>query len=57
MKSSGLFLLYVACFACVALSSCSGPAGDSGSNPPKLFLATDGSELKLRLVPVEPEPF
>jgi len=55
MKSFGLVVLSLA--SSLLWSGCPEPTGDPGPNPPKLFLATDGSELKLRLLPVEPDPF
>lgn len=39
----------------VALAACPGP--QQGNNPPQFWIAPDGSELKLKLVPVEPPPF
>ena len=41
--------------ALAALAACGPP--DVGQNPPAFFLALDGSELRVRLVPVEPPPF
>ena len=38
-----------------ALAACNGPGGSA--NPPQLFLATNGDELHLRLVPIEPHPY
>lgn len=40
------------------LSSQAGcPSSDSASNPPVLWLALDGSEVKTRLIDHEPKPF
>lgn len=39
---------------CALLAGC-GP--DAIPNPPVFYLALDGSELRVRLTPVEPEPF
>ncbi len=39
-----------------ALTACSDDA-PSGPNPPRLWLALDGSEVQVRLVAVEPPPF
>jgi hypothetical protein len=40
--------------AALALAGC-GP--DGGQNPPQFWLSLDGSELRVRLSPVEPVPF
>jgi hypothetical protein len=40
--------------ALLLLAGC-GPSGPR--NPPKLFIALNGSESMLKLVPVEPDPF
>ncbi|HZS39723.1 MAG TPA: hypothetical protein VFF06_22980 [Polyangia bacterium] len=32
-------------------------AGDAGANPPRLWLALNGAETLVQLVPVEPDPF
>lgn len=37
------------------LAACPGP--DPEGNPPRLYLALDGSETMVRLVPEEPEPY
>jgi hypothetical protein len=37
-----------------ALAGCSGPANP---NPPQLWIAPDGSELHLKLQPIEPPYF
>jgi hypothetical protein len=42
--------------AMIALSACSDDA-PSNANPPKLWLALDGSETRVRLADFEPEPF
>jgi hypothetical protein len=42
-------LISLLCVAC-------GP-GESSVNPPRFWITTDGSELRLRLTPVEPVPF
>jgi hypothetical protein len=34
-----------------------GPGPSASPNPPQLWLALNGSELKVRLVPIEPNPF
>jgi hypothetical protein len=39
----------------LALAGC--PSSDPGPNPPKVWLALNGSELMVRLSPVEPDPF
>ncbi len=43
----------------VALAGCPNNPGpsDGGLNPPQLWLAPNGSELFVRLVPVEPPEF
>ncbi len=40
--------------ACLAGVSCGPGASD---NPPRFWISLDGTELKLRLAPVEPVPF
>jgi hypothetical protein len=40
----------------VTLGGCPGDPGDS-SNPPVLWLATNGDELHVKLVDTEPPPF
>ena len=43
--------------ACVgALAGCPAPPPPTG-NPPQLWIDLNGSELAIKLVPVEPEPF
>ncbi len=44
----------VAAALAVALAGCPGP---SAENPARLWLALDGSEIKVRLVEQEPVPF
>ena len=46
-------LLLVASLACAAACSDDAPA----RNPDKLWLALDGSEVAVRLIGVEPQPF
>ena len=42
----------------VALASLAVGCGpETGQNPPAFWLALDGSELRVRLIPVEPPPF
>jgi hypothetical protein len=41
--------------ALMALAAC--PSGDDGRNPPRVWLATNGSELRVKLQPIEPNPF
>ena len=49
-------LLTVSCASiALALAACSDDAPPG--NPAKLWLALDGSEVQVRLVPVEPPPF
>jgi hypothetical protein len=41
-----------------ALAACSDDSPDpSNLNPPKLWLALDGSETQVKLIDVEPRPF
>lgn len=42
--------------AALAVAACSDDAPPNG-NPPRLWLALDGSEVQVRLVSVEPPPF
>ncbi len=42
--------------AAFALGACSDDA-PPGPNPPRLWLGLDGSEVQVKLVPVEPPPF
>ncbi|HUQ02486.1 MAG TPA: hypothetical protein VM261_08325 [Kofleriaceae bacterium] len=42
--------------AALGLAACSDDAPPNG-NPPRLWLALDGSEIQVRLVSVEPPPF
>lgn len=37
-----------------ALAGC---PGSGGANPPQLWLAPNGDELHVQLVPIEPNPF
>lgn len=37
-----------------ALAGC---GGASSSNPPELWIASNGDELHVKLVPIEPNPF
>jgi hypothetical protein len=41
----------------LALSACPSDDAPPDPNPSRLWLALDGSELQVRLVPVEPPPF
>lgn len=41
--------------AALALAGC--PSDPAPSNPEQLWLTLDGSELRIKLVPVEPNPF
>jgi hypothetical protein len=45
--------------AAVTLSMLAGCPGDDPGldNPPRLWLALDGSEVRVRLVPAEPFPY
>jgi hypothetical protein len=52
MKSHAL----LAAVAIAGLAACSDDAPPNG-NPPRLWLALDGSEIQVRLVSVEPPPF
>jgi hypothetical protein len=45
-----------AAFASLVSGACSDDAPPNG-NPPKLWLALDGSEVQVKLAPVEPPPF
>jgi hypothetical protein len=38
-------------------AGCPGDDGPPNGNPPRLWLALDGSEIQVRLVTVEPPPF
>jgi hypothetical protein len=49
-------LLVGAALSAVCLS-CSDDAPPDGPNPPRLWLALDGSEVEVKLSPVEPPPF
>jgi hypothetical protein len=40
-----------------ALAACSDDAQPDGPNPDRLWLALDGSEVEVKLSPVEPPPF
>jgi hypothetical protein len=40
----------------VVLAACGG-GGGGGTNPPKLWLAPDNSELQVKLVDSEPPPY
>jgi hypothetical protein len=42
-------------FSLLALAGC--PSGSDSANPPRVWLAPNGSELRVRLTPVEPDPF
>lgn len=48
-------------FAACAVAGLAGCPGDDepppNGNPPRLWLALDGSEIQVRLVSVEPPPF
>ena len=48
--------LLAAVAAATGLVACSDDAPTNG-NPPRLWLALDGSEIQVRLVSVEPPPF
>lgn len=48
--------IWLGAAALALVSACSDDAPASG-NPPRLWLALDGSEVQVRLVPVEPPPF
>jgi hypothetical protein len=41
--------------AAMALVGCHGSS--AGPNPPQLWLSLNGSETRVHLVPVEPDPF
>jgi hypothetical protein len=41
--------------AVLPLAGCPGP--DPDTNPPRLWLALNGNETMVRLVPEEPEPY
>jgi hypothetical protein len=41
----------------LALAACPGPDDPAQKNPPRLWLALDGGETMVRLVPREPFPF
>jgi hypothetical protein len=43
--------------AALALAGCPGDDAPPSPNPSRLWLALDGSELQVRLVPVQPPPF
>jgi hypothetical protein len=45
----------IASLLVVAAALSCGPSGPR--NPPKLFIALNGSESMIKLVPVEPNPF
>ncbi|MBE7448433.1 MAG: hypothetical protein HS111_05975 [Kofleriaceae bacterium] len=47
----------LAAAAVTLLAACPGDDGPDHPNPPRLWLALDGSEVEVRLVPVEPPPF
>ena len=42
-------------FLALLLAGCPSPPG--GNNPPQVWEALNGSELMIKLVPVEPPPF
>lgn len=41
----------------LGVAGCPGDDGPPNANPPRLWLALDGSEIQVRLVTVEPPPF
>jgi hypothetical protein len=45
----------VAFLPLLTLTAC--PSSGGGENPPVLWLASDGSEIKTRLIDHEPRPF
>lgn len=47
----------VAAAAIFAFAACSDDAPPAPRNPDKLWLGLDGSEIQVKLVPVEPDPF
>jgi hypothetical protein len=56
MTSRRVFVLASLAGAAVAIG-CSDDAPPVGPNPPRLWLALDGSEVEVKLSPVEPPPF
>jgi hypothetical protein len=48
---------FVLALAAAGLAGCPGDDGPPNGNPPRLWLALDGSEIQVRLVAVEPPPF
>lgn len=46
--------LALAALACVTLTGC---PSDDHENPPRLWLTLDGSEVQVKLGPVQPPPF
>lgn len=49
--------LALAACSVIALAACSDDAPPAGPNPPRLWLALDGSEVEVKLSPVEPPVF
>ena len=44
-------------FAVLAALVCVSCGPGDAVNPPRFWITTDGSELKIRLTPIEPIPF
>lgn len=59
MTSRRMFVLASLAGAVASIGSggCSDDAPPVGPNPPRLWLALDGSEVEVKLSPVEPPPF
>ena len=55
-RTSSLSLASLGMFVLAGLGACSDDAPPS-PNPSRLWLALDGRETEVRLVPVEPPPF
>ncbi len=47
---------HAVCVLAVTVAACSDDAPPS-DNPDKLWLALDGSEIQVRLIGIEPQPF
>lgn len=56
MTSRGLSIVGLCGVALAALGACSDDA-PAGPNPPRLWLALDGGETQVKLIPVQPPIF
>lgn len=57
MRPTSHLLVSIFAVGPALLVACSDDAPPPAENPPRLWLALDGTETMVRLIPVEPEPF